>query len=94
MVVRHLASAMEIGDCRLLFVPASQDGNLQAVFSGVDDHPILTIGESDAFPWAGGTIRFVTEDNKVRFEINPDSADKAKLHISSKLMKLARIFKR
>jgi hypothetical protein len=34
------------------------------------------------------------EENKVRFEISPESAEKAHLRISSKLMKLAKIFKR
>ena len=50
------------------------------------------LGETDSFPWAGGIIRFYTADGKVRFEVNVKAADKAKLKISSKLLKLARIF--
>ena len=50
--------------------------------------------EMGVFTQSGGIVRFVTEENKVRFEINPEAADRAHLKISSKLMKLARIFKR
>jgi hypothetical protein len=94
MVIHHLSSASDVEKCQLVFVPASQDARLADVFKAVDAKPVLSIGETDNFPWAGGTIRFYMEDNKVRFEINPGSADHAHLRISSKLMKLAKIFTR
>jgi hypothetical protein len=94
MVVHHLSASDEVQKCQLVFVPASQDARLADVFKAVDGKPVLSIGETDNFPWSGGTIRFFMENNKVRFEINPDSADRAHLHISSKLMKLAKIFTR
>jgi len=94
MVVKPVDNVADVGACALVFVPASQEARVSEVLGAVGDKPILTVGETDNFPWAGGVIRFVTEDNKVRFEINSDAADKARLRISSKLMKLARIFKR
>jgi len=94
MEVRHIDSPEQIVGCHLLFVPESEDDHLDDIFKVVADRPILTVGESPKFPWAGGTIRFLIEDHKMRFEINPDSAAKAALRISSKLMSLARIFKR
>jgi hypothetical protein len=94
MRVKRLATVAEVGECALIFVPAAQDARVGEVLSAAADKPILTVGETDNFPWAGGIIRFLTEENKVRFEINPDAAERARLRISSKLMKLARIFKR
>lgn len=94
VVVRYIDSSGDVPGCHVLFVPASEDGRLDDIFKQVADRPILTVGESEKFPWAGGIIRFLIEDNKVRFEINPDAAAKASLHISSKLMCLARIFKK
>ena len=94
VVVKHFASAGELGKCHLLFVPKSEDSRLSAIFDAVGDKPVLTIGDTDAFPWAGGTIRFFLDQDRIRFEINTDSADKAALKISSKLLKLARIFKK
>jgi hypothetical protein len=94
MTVKRLRTAAEAAGCGLVFVPASQEARVAEVIAAVADKPVLTVGETGNFPWSGGIIRFVTEDNKVRFEINPDAAEKAHLRISSKLMKLARIFKR
>jgi hypothetical protein len=94
MVVKRVDNAADLGECGLIFLPASQEARVSDVLKALADKPILTVGETDNFPWAGGVIRFVTEDNKVRFEINPEAAERARLRISSKLMKLARIFKR
>jgi preprotein translocase subunit Sec61beta len=95
IVVRHFASADQIEPCQLLFVPSSQDESLENIMKNkVASLAVLTIGESDAFRVAGGIIRFYSEDNKVRFEIDPQAAEHAHLKISSKLLKLARIFTR
>jgi hypothetical protein len=94
IVVKHFKSADDIGTCHLLFVPGTEDKNLTAIIQKLGSSPVLTVGESDAFPWADGVIRFFLESNKIRFEINPDAAEKAQLKVSSKLLKLARIFKK
>jgi hypothetical protein len=51
---------------------------------------VLTVGETDKFTQSGGLINFITEGDKVRFEINNDSARSAGLQISSKLLALAK----
>ena len=55
---------------------------------------MLTVGEYDSFLTNGGGIRFFIEDKKIRFEVNLDATDQAQLKISSKLLRLARIFKK
>ena len=72
----------------------SEDGRLAAVFEKVGRSPVLTVGETDAFPWAGGCMRFLNEDNKIRFEVNLEAAERARIKISAKLLKMARIFKK
>jgi hypothetical protein len=94
VILRHIDTADQISGCQLLFVPASEDDHLDDIFKQVADQPILTIGESDKFLDAGGTIRFLLEDGKIRFEISPDSAAKAGLRISSKLLSLAKIYQK
>ena len=94
VIVRHFAFGSDLTRCHVLFVPALPDGKTAEVLSKVMDHPILTVGESDNFPWAGGCIRFFLEDNKERFEINLDSADRSRIQVSSKLIRLARLFKK
>jgi hypothetical protein len=93
--VRHVAhDAKDLGECHVVFIPASEDAHLEAVLKAIGKHPLLTVGESDAFPWAGGMIRFYLDDNKVRFEVNPEAVKDADLQISAKLLALARIFKK
>ena len=52
---------------------------------------VLLVGESDGFAEAGGAIQFTLEDNRVRFTINADVADRAGLKFSSRLLALAKI---
>lgn len=94
VTVRYLDSPGEIAGCQLLFVPGTEDDDLDDIFKWVSDRPILTVGESSKFLDAGGTIEFLIEDGRIRFEIDPDSAAKADLRISSKLLSLARIYKK
>jgi YfiR/HmsC-like len=94
ITVKHLDSRAQISGCHLLFVPASEDDRLGDIFNIVGNRPILTVGETSKFLWAGGIIRFLIADGKIRFEIAPDAADKAGLRLSSRLMNLAKIFKK
>lgn len=57
---------------------------------GAADSPVLTVGERDNFAQDGGMIGFCLEQNKIRFEINLDAAERAKLRISSRLLALAK----
>jgi hypothetical protein len=52
---------------------------------------ILTVGDTEGFAQSGGIIRFVTENNRIRFRINVDAAEAAHLTISSKLLRLAEV---
>lgn len=94
VVVQHYPAAGNIEACHVLFVPRTEDANLPTLFAQTAGKTVMTVGETDPFIHGGGVIRFFTENNKMRFEINPDAAQAAHLTISSKLMKLARIFRK
>jgi YfiR/HmsC-like len=94
VVVQHFDSSAGIGQCQILFVPMTEEGSLGTIIQKMQNKPVLTIGEVDDFTEEGGCFRFFTEDNKMRFEINQDAAEQAGLRISSKLLRLARIFKK
>jgi len=93
--IRHFDSVDKIGACQILFVPASDDESEKQINDKVKNDPVLTVGESEKFVSdGGGSVRFFTDDGKMRFEISTDATDAAKLKVSSKLLKLARIFKK
>jgi hypothetical protein len=52
------------------------------------------VGDSAAFSEQGGIITFVFEGDKLRFEINLESSERAGVRMSSQLLKLARILPR
>ncbi len=76
--------------CHLLFVCSSEKDKVKEVLALVKDHSVLTIADNKGFLESGGTINFLMEDKKVRFEINVTAAKKSKLKISSKLLRLAK----
>lgn len=91
IVVRQLDMDKELRRCHILFISKDEADKLPSVLQILADAPVLTVGESANFASKGGIIGFFTEQNRVRFEINPDSARRAHLTISSKLLSLARI---
>ena len=52
---------------------------------------MFTVSDLHGFARDGGVARFVVESGKVKFEIIIDAAKRAKLSISSQLLKLATI---
>jgi uncharacterized protein DUF4154 len=93
-VVKRLKWGAELKDlkeCKILFVGASERAHIDDVVQAVKGLPILTVGETPGFAEHGGVIRFVLEDNRVRFEVNVEAARQAELTISSRLLTLARI---
>jgi hypothetical protein len=94
VVVRHFASAERVEGCQVLFVPEAQDEAVSAVLARAAGRPILTVGQSDAFMRGGGAVRLFVEDGRMKFQIDPDVVDGAKLKASAKLMKLARIYRK
>ncbi|MCS6829428.1 MAG: YfiR family protein [Armatimonadota bacterium] len=89
--VKRVETGKEMRACHVLFVAGSEAGRFTQIVEMLGDAPVLTIGESEGFVRKGGVINFYTEQNRVRFEINPDAARRARLTISSKLLNLAKI---
>jgi uncharacterized protein DUF4154 len=89
--VRHARQISEIQGCHVLFIGGGEKGQLASVLANVKGSPVLTVGESERFVDDGGMIGFCVEENKIRFKINLESAEKAQLRISAKLLALAKI---
>jgi len=88
--VRHLKQAQEAAGCQLLFIGEEQKRQVAAAVTQFRGAPVLTVGESEGFVQEGGMIGFSLEDNKVRFDVNLEAAEKSGLKISAKLLALAK----
>jgi hypothetical protein len=92
LIVRQIFEVSEAAGCHILFV-ASGKKRLTDLLGTVKASPILTIGEAGNFAGSGGVIGFILESGKVRLQINTFAAERAHLHVSSKLLGLAEIVK-
>jgi len=93
LVIKRFEKIEDMEACHILFISSSEEERLAKNIEALKDSSILTVGEVKQFAKLGGIINFIVKENKIRFEINVDAAERAKLKISSKLLKLAKIFR-
>jgi hypothetical protein len=86
--IRHVSHP----SCHVIFVVREEKETAKALASIRPG--VLTVGDGDGFLREGGMIRFVLENRRVRFDVNPAAAAKAGLQISSKLLNVARAVER
>lgn len=88
--VRHLGVREPVADCQIIFLGAADKKLLGEVLNSVSGQPALCVGETDHFARDGGMIGFFLENNKVRFDINLQAVERARLKIDSRLLFLAK----
>jgi YfiR/HmsC-like len=88
--VRRFRTVDEVGPCHILFV-APGDAPVERVLRRLEGMSVLTVSDGERFATAGGMIGFVTEEHRIRLRINLEAARAARLTISSKLLRPARI---
>jgi hypothetical protein len=91
LVIQRYRQVADLSACHILFINEADPTKLERIFARLSGRNILTVGDAEAFTQRGGMIRFFTEQNKIRLEINVAAAQKAGLTISSRLLRLARI---
>jgi len=89
--VESFADPRSVGPCHILFFPGRAAYSGKDALRSLSAPGVLTVGEAVDFTRAGGVIRLYTEEKKMRFEININAARRAGLHISSKMLALARV---
>ena len=87
--IKHLSANDNPQGCQILFISDSESSQVGDILQKVGALPILTVGEDKSFSRSGGIINFILKDGNVRLEINLDSASRAGLKISSKLLAVA-----
>jgi hypothetical protein len=89
--IRRVSDPESLAGCDMVFISASEQHRLAAILRALRSSPALTIGDTRGFAEQGVMINFYLEGDRVRFEVNPDSATGAGVKISSKLLRLGRL---
>ena len=79
----------QVKDCQLLFISTSEKDNLDAIQIKLGNRPVAMVSDIEGFAQAGGTIEFVSQENKLTFKINLQRARAQGLNIHSALLNLA-----
>ncbi len=93
LIILRITQVHEARDCQILFISSSERQRLRHLLDTLKGSSVLTVGDTEGFAQLGGMINFTLEENRVRFEINQDAAEKAGLKISSRLLSLAKIIR-
>ncbi len=93
LLIRYCRDVAETDGCHILFISPSEKENFSHILKDIKGVPCLTVSDTETFTQHGGLIYLFQKGNKIRFEINLEASRKARLKISSHLLKLARLFK-
>ncbi|MGH9369970.1 MAG: YfiR family protein, partial [Vicinamibacterales bacterium] len=74
--------------CHVLYVSGVPPGQASQLIGGLRDAPVLTISDMDRFAELGGIAQFFFEHGQLRFTVDLESAKRARLQISSRLLAL------
>ena len=91
IIIKRFQATDDLAQCHALFISPSEKEIVPAVLKRVGETSTLTISDIDGFGDLGGCIGFYMEKNKLRFVINMKALKQSDLHVSSKLLRLAKI---
>jgi hypothetical protein len=90
-LIKRFKPGQDAAGCHIVFISASERSRVPSVLDRLHGVSALTVSDIPGFCQAGGMINFELVDQKVRFEINPQAAERAGLKLSSKLLSVAKI---
>jgi hypothetical protein len=86
---RRISEPDAAAGCHIIFISASEDRRVAVLAPQLAAIGVLTVSDMPRFTERGGMIQFVTAANRVRFEINLQSARQAGLMMNSELLRVA-----
>ncbi len=84
-------SVLDIADCNLIYFSTIPADKREAILMAVASRPVLTVGTEGQYDDENEIVTFFNEDGKLRFDVNYRLVRERGLHMSSRLLKLARV---
>jgi hypothetical protein len=89
VVVRSLREGEAVAGLQLLFIASSESGRTAALLRAAQQANVLTVTEGQNGLQAGSVINFRLVDDRIRFEVSLEAAEKSNLKLSSRLLAVA-----
>jgi hypothetical protein len=98
IIVLEIGDLSRLEDCRdnieVLYIARSAHNLMPQILDLLGARPVLTVGDDEGFVMQDGMINFMRQNDRIRFDINLDQAEKSRLKMSSRLFGLARVIVR
>ena len=92
IVIERFRDITSAAHCQMLFIGASERGDLPLLMTALAHRPLLTVADFDGFLQRGGMVQFYKNaENKIRVRVNLVAARTAQLSISAKLLRVVEI---
>ena len=79
--------------CQVLFISDADTRPAAGGLDGIRMLPVLTVSDGRGFSQGSGIIELYVEGARMRFAINVDAAERSGLHLSSRLLGLAKVIR-
>ena len=89
--VRFVRRVQDAGDGQILYIASSQMGHAAEILAALRGQPVLTLADVEGFAARGGMLDFSGTWPSVRVEIALARAEQSGLHVSSRLLAIARV---
>jgi len=93
LTIRRVNPEGALRTCHVLYVSGVDAKRSRDLLEGLKNAAVFTASDLDRFAQRGGIANFFVENGKMRFAVNIESAQRARLQVSSKLLGLAKIVK-
>lgn len=77
------------GQCRVVYVSHTEEGNAQEIIDALKSAPVLTVSDIPNFADKQGMIGFVQVEKKIKLVINADAISRANLRVDAQLLEIA-----
>jgi hypothetical protein len=88
-LIKRLKGGEDSSVCQIVFIGLSERSKLRSILGRLRGTSALTVSDIPGFCREGGMIAFELLDQKVRFKISPEAAEREHLKLSSKLLSVA-----
>lgn len=91
VTVKHPSNMQEARACHLIFIENPESKKAEEFLEAVGGRPILTVCDRPDCARQGVMINLQKQEDKIGIELNLDAVQRARLKLSSQLIKLARL---
>jgi hypothetical protein len=89
IVIKNTTSLDGIGKCNILYVTTDVTTPISEIIAKIKGKATLLVTEQPGLAKKGSAINFVVVENRQKFELNQNNAEKNNLKVSSSLLALA-----